>query len=312
MFTLTVLVGLQCSGKSTWANNFKENLNAIVLSSDETRKQNPDWDNEKVFKHLYSQMNELLKTSNVILDATNITIKSRRKLLNELKTPCIKKCLIFNADFKECLERLEERNKNPESHYVSKDVLTKYLHSFEIPFKEEGWDEIQIKDHPNKILGMGWLGVWFSSTHNFDQHNYHHTQNLEEHLITTKNSLEQALSKIERHPNPILVKSALFHDLGKLWTQTFKPDDPNAHYYNHANVGAYNILCNSGIYLEEDGTYLENATLDFIFYINYHMHMYNINNDKAKRKWRDIFGETKYKYLVLLNEADKSNHRQGE
>ena len=30
MFTLTVLVGLQCSGKSTWANNFKENLNAIA------------------------------------------------------------------------------------------------------------------------------------------------------------------------------------------------------------------------------------------------------------------------------------------
>ena len=29
---------------------------------------------------------ELLKTNNVILDATNITIKSRRKLLNELKS----------------------------------------------------------------------------------------------------------------------------------------------------------------------------------------------------------------------------------
>ena len=61
-------------------------------------------------------------------------------------------------------------------------------------------------------------------------------------------------------------------------TQSFKEDDPNAHYYNHENVGAYDVLCNS---------YMENYK-DIVFLINYHMLPFSWNTEKAQNKWLKI------------------------
>ena len=54
------MVGLQGSGKSTKAKEIAKSLDAVVLSSDEIRKTNPSWDNNKVFVYLYDQMNKYL------------------------------------------------------------------------------------------------------------------------------------------------------------------------------------------------------------------------------------------------------------
>ena len=80
--TLTVLVGLPGSGKSTYANKIK---NAILCSSDKIRKElykdeNIQGDNNKVFRILYNKVKENLKNgNNVVYDATNINSKKRRK-----------------------------------------------------------------------------------------------------------------------------------------------------------------------------------------------------------------------------------------
>ena len=82
---LIVMVGLQASGKSTRANELAKSYNATVVSSDCIRSQNKELDNDKVFKYLYSQVNEYLSMGlNVIIDATNITIKARKQIFNNL------------------------------------------------------------------------------------------------------------------------------------------------------------------------------------------------------------------------------------
>ena len=157
---LYVMCGLQCSGKSTKAKELKKMLDeygdsdykTVILSSDEIRKEHPEIanDNNKVFSKLYADMNYFLRFGdNVIIDATNITNKSRRQIFSNLREDCVKCCWIMNTNYDVCLERLRERNKQEDSHKVPEDVLYKYYKSFEVPFYEEGWDNIYIYNTSN-------------------------------------------------------------------------------------------------------------------------------------------------------------------
>lgn len=298
---LTILVGLQCSGKSTWANAHQNN-GCVVISSDAIRKELPEYSNEKIFKEVYRRINSILKQGkNCILDATNTTIKSRKRIFDNIKEPCNKVALIFNTPYEECLNRLEVRNSDPNSHSVPKEVLKKYLYSFEIPFTEEGFDYIDIVNKPSMEDSLIYQKEAMLLAVAFDQHNMHHTQNLFNHM----NSVREEISK-QVEKDPILTLSGMYHDIGKLFTQTYKPGDLNAHYYNHANVGTYYLLCRCGFYADEQGDsrYLVEETLRWLFYINYHMHLYNCKTDKSQNKWRNIFGNYKYNNLIILNKAD--------
>lgn len=108
---LTILVGIQGSGKSTWAGN-QDDFDGFLLSSDALRSEYPDWTNDEIFKEIYKRANETLsKGIDVIIDSTAITIKSRRKMLNAINVPCVKKALIFNTPYEECKRRLIQRNR---------------------------------------------------------------------------------------------------------------------------------------------------------------------------------------------------------
>lgn len=307
MNNLIVLCGLQCSGKSTKAKQLEKMFNATILSSDKIRELNPNINNDSVFKILYSEMNDLLKSGvDVIIYATNTTIKARKQIFVNLKVSCHKVCYIMNTPYETCLNRLAERNQTDYPFKIEEDVIKKYYYSFEIPFYEEGWDEIIIDNEPDCLDAINYMSGLTKKSKGFDQMNKHHTQNLEEHLKTVGENVEKHCD------DEVLVLAGYCHDFGKLFTQSFKDGDPNAHYYHHANVGAYELLCNYGVfYIFDfcDNSYKEcydkEKTLDFLFYINYHMHMYNITTEKAMKKWREIFGDKKFLYLTTLNECDK-------
>lgn len=313
---LTILVGIQGSGKSTWArdqDNF-DNFNVVILSSDALRRQYPDYDNENIFKEIYKRANEYLsKGLDVIIDSTAVTIKSRRKMLSAINVPCIKKALIFNTPYEECKRRLIQRNAingKTGSHYVPLEVQKKYLESFEVPFLEEGFDYIDIYNKPSLMESNANLFYIDDKTSGFNQNNKHHSQLLGEHMNSTYTYVREYSKDVP------LLSASLHHDIGKVFTQTYKEGDPNAHYYNHANVGAYWFLSNVGVYMPEKGlpiegqldTYLTQTTLDIVFYINYHMVIYNLKTEKSINKWKKLFGEEKFTNLQLLNKADKSNH----
>jgi len=302
---LVVMCGLQGSGKSTIAEELSLKYNMIVLSSDKLRKEFPDENNEFIFRRLYNQANIALKQGlNVILDATNITIKSRKQIFLNIKEPCKKICYIVNTPYEVCIERVKKRNEDINSHQVPLEVVRRYLESFEVPFYEEGWDNILLYNIIGHNESVENFNNMMKSAFGFDQHNKHHTQLLHEHLESVANQLYDI--------DNVLYEAGLLHDIGKLDTQTYKENDPNAHYYNHANVGAYKVLCNymSWYMIEQLGEDYPkyDTTLDIVFYINYHMHMYNIKTEKSERKWRQVFGDIKFNNLKLLNEADQFNH----
>ena len=315
MVNLIVMCGLQCSGKSTKARELADQYNAQIISSDYIREQHPDWDNEKVFKNVYQMINFFLENEkSVVLDATNVTLKARKQIFQNVKQPCIKICHIMNVSFEECCERLKKRNESDYPHKFDADVIKKYYYSFEIPFYEEGWDEIKIENTPEIEDASNYLKLIQERAEKFNQQNMHHTQNLGDHMQTVAEGLE----KLGMEQN--IVRAGYFHDTGKLFTQTFKEGDENAHYYSHANVGAYKLLCHAGIYEEYSPTKLDyengnmesryfydtDTVLDWLFYINYHMHLFNVTTEKSIKKWTEIFGDVRFNNLKIFNACDKS------
>lgn len=304
---LLVMCGLQCSGKSTKAKECAEKYGYTVLSSDKIREEYKNAKNDTVFRLLYERMNDLLgKGIDVIIDATNITIKARKQIFQNLKVDCAKICHIMNTPYEVCLERLKERNKTDYPHKFDADVIKRYYYSFEIPFYEEGWDSIHIENHPDDEDGFNFASNLLKLAENFNQQNKHHTQNLGDHMGSVSFRLDDLTG------NTNLVTAGAYHDVGKLFTQTFKDGDPNAHYYNHANVGTYELLCGSGCYdiMFDDNkssiVYNTEETLEWLFYINYHMHLFNVQTEKSEKKWRGIFGDEKFNNLRLFNECDKA------
>ena len=294
---LTVLCGLQGSGKSTYAKSLK----AEVVSSDAIRKEFPGIKNDTTFQKVYERINKLLSEGkNVVLDATNITNKSRRQVFQNVKVPCKKICVIFNIPYNICLERVRERNKKGDEHFVPEEVVENYYHSFQIPFYEEGWDEIRFIYEPTEDESVAWLGTLQQMAIGFNQNNKHHTQDLGQHLESTGRYLENVLGKC------VLTQAGYCHDLGKLFTQTVGKDG-QCHYYNHENVGAYNLMCKCGIF-NFVGEFNTKYTLKWLFLINYHMIFKDEMSEKSRKKWENIFGQFKTENLTWLHDADMSTH----
>lgn len=93
-----MMVGLPCSGKSTYAKELSNDLEAIICSSDAIRKElsgdiNLQDKNEEVFKVLHNRIKENLKEGkSVIYDATNINSKRRRSFLSEFSWLSLLSC----------------------------------------------------------------------------------------------------------------------------------------------------------------------------------------------------------------------------
>ena len=77
--TMTMMVGLAASGKSTYAKKLANDTDAIILSSDAIRwelfgDETDQEHNQQVFQELHERAKECLCDGrNVIYDATNIS-----------------------------------------------------------------------------------------------------------------------------------------------------------------------------------------------------------------------------------------------
>jgi len=285
---LYVMCGIPASGKTTQAVKIaNEKENTSVVSSDMIRQKyfgdiNDQTHNKEVFTILYKQVNKLLKEgNNVVLDATNITIKMRKQIFNSVKVPCYKHCIVMTTTYMGCRLRDIKRDRT-----VGREVIKKFFKSFQIPFYEEGWDKIELHyDIEHEFNPM----EYFDRMRDFNQLNHWHKYTLDIHCARTTMYLEM---NYDLHMTDDLYFAAMLHDYGKLLTQTID-DRLEAHYYNHANAGAY--------YLMSFG--LDN--LNTLFYINYHMLHYSWHNEKTKRRYKKLFGDEKYNRLIVLSEADR-------
>lgn len=293
----TMMVGLSGSGKSYQANLISQKTGAIILSSDFLRKQmfgneEDQSHNNEVFNELHKQIVKNLKEKkDVIMDATNITIKDRRSILAEVSRlpQIIKVAFVMTTSISLCKKNNSQRNRQ-----VPEWVIDKQANKFQIPFYEEGFDSIKLSgwNFPLKC-SQEKLDELCKKMDNYDQKNHHHLLKLRDHCEKVGNLIDDTY--------PIYIKTAaLVHDIGKLYTQTFDVMG-EAHYYNHENIGTYNLLQNLDCLCVNN----QKNILKILLIVNYHMLPFQWVEENTKEKYLKIFGKENYNLLVYFNEKDK-------
>lgn len=301
---LTLLCGLSASGKSQYTSIVANNRNSecIILSTDTLRANicgsvEDQSKNKEVFQTFHSLIAKYLKNGiDVVAEATNITMKSRRSILNVIKgIDCEKVCVVIVKPIGEC--KLDDSLRE---HPVSEYVIDKQARKFQIPFREEGWDKIEFIDHIEDKQGCvaEIESTWVPEIYNdFDQKNPYHMESLGKHMTDAYD-----FSKKIHNDYSVLVATK-YHDMGKLYTQTFD-EDGVAHYYGHENIGAYMML----VYevANQHSLFVNHNIGDIAFYINYHMlpFQWKPNNTKTETKWAKRFGTKKYHNLWDMHIAD--------
>ena len=310
-----MLVGLPGSGKSTYIkNHFNTNLH--VHSSDAIREEltgsaEDQTVNAKVFEILHKRIKEDLKNGiSCVYDATNISWKKRKAFLESLKNiDCWKICHVIATPYEICLNQNTQRDR-----VVPEHVIKRMYMNFDMPFYNEGWDDIEV--WYTDLETKNYYGDWsrFVVEHlDFEQESKWHTETLGEHCLKTLQYVGDYVTELNAINELETKIAAALHDCGKPFCKTFKDSKGNdsdfAHYYNHENVGAYNSL----FYGKEEGV----DSLLVAALIRYHMvlHFFKDWKPKTVAKYEAEFTSHKYlkemdfyKALQILHEGDKNAH----
>lgn len=303
-----MMVGLPGSGKSTKAEQIKNEFGAQVFSSDALRKEK--FGDEKVQKDANGIFKELLNRCvasldsdhTTILDATNLSYKKRMEFLRELDRKVDKAfskiCILMATPYEICCERNRSRER-----VVPDEAMKRMYCSFYTPSYFEGWDDIKIvyPDEMDRIEEL--TDKYFADIVDFPQDNPHHKYSLSEHLFEARKYIEEHYSYLSNKKFLYLKIATTYHDIGKPVTKFFKLNDSVAHYYNHENVGAYMILF-----------LFRASSVESVLYISslicYHMMPYVFEKSKEKtvERYKNLWGEEFYNDIMRLHEADVAAH----
>ena len=141
-----LIVGIQGSGKSTFAKELSKKENIEIVSTDAIRKNNPGIEEYKVWEIVYKRMADLIKENkDFIFDATSITKKVRKRFFDSLKAYNVEvnaDCYFLDTDVDICVERVSKRNMDENELYLPVDVIYSYKERLEIPSVDEGFNKI--------------------------------------------------------------------------------------------------------------------------------------------------------------------------
>jgi predicted kinase len=233
--TFTMLVGVPGSGKTTYAKSivsdkvkhFSSDAIRAELWGDENCQKEPS----KVFSLMHERTLEALRDGyDVIYDATNISRKNRKVILDLLPTHVTKKCTIVWAPIFTCVKRDLSRKRT-----VGVRVIESMIRRFEAPFYDEGFDYINV--HITAEFDEDKYYSDALSMMNIPHDNPHHSVNVYEHCMLCGENL------MGKDVPDMLKFAAFVHDVGKPFTKTFvnkKGETTDvAHYYDHQAVGAW-------------------------------------------------------------------------
>lgn len=146
MNNVHMLVGIPGSGKTTFSKKLAEEINAVVVSTDRIRKENPGINEDDVFPEVYRLCGYYLMLGyDVILDATNIDKGVRKTNLDGIRGYFSHFNTIvyyFNVPLDICISRVDKRNKNKEELYLPLEVCNLYQNKIEMPDDSEGFIEV--------------------------------------------------------------------------------------------------------------------------------------------------------------------------
>ena len=149
--TVTILCGLPCSGKSTYAlkhdNVISRDSFMMLHYGDKSEDYNT------VYKEVHSDLRvladfnkafdkHLAKASkwktNITIDMTMLSLKNRRSMMSKFPKASFK-CIVFIPPLTTIMERSEARK----GKHISSDVYDRMMSKFVMPTKAEGFDSIQ-------------------------------------------------------------------------------------------------------------------------------------------------------------------------
>jgi predicted kinase len=146
-----MMIGIPGCGKSTWIKENVFNSNTVILSTDniiEKVAEARDLTYNEVFEELISDATKMffhdisdnvLCGVDIIIDRTNLSKKSRKKILDMIPDDYIKVAIVVTCSDEFILaNRLQNRpGKNIPNH-----VIENMKKSFEIPSEDEGFKSI--------------------------------------------------------------------------------------------------------------------------------------------------------------------------
>lgn len=144
---LYILIGIPCSGKSTYISKYLNNPKTIIVSSDKIRKdltgtyEFSSENNNLVFDIVKNEVQSALsKRINVVVDATNTNKKYRKDLIKISKgCDCNTIAIVFKTPLSICLER---NYKRCAEKMVPEEIIIR-MAQFDNNIKiTEGFDEI--------------------------------------------------------------------------------------------------------------------------------------------------------------------------
>lgn len=226
------------------------------------------------------------------MDATNINSKKRAAFLREVDKVCpncFKIAVVVVADKDTCVSRDLLRKRT-----VGYEVIERMIANFQPPHYYEGWDAIHYHNTGKPVD----LGDAMDVADVFDQCNSHHSRRLGSHMRVAASYIDDFVDYV----------AAFYHDIGKLYCQTFD-DEGEAHYYNHHHIGAYVWLCSDLCYdwMHNDRNYSAWWVAQLICW---HMTPYQYASKEEFVQWAEKRGmpEDLIDSIWKLHEADKEAH----
>lgn len=153
---LIVLIGLPACGKTTFSNQekykdyVKVSIDGVLMEMypghtyNEAYKKANHKEISKIFKERY--FTALKEGVSIIVDKTNLTSKSRRKLLATVGKDYTKIAVVFDYDLDELKRRNEKRNKE-EGKHISETIYTDMIKLYSPIKTEEGFDKVVVIKH---------------------------------------------------------------------------------------------------------------------------------------------------------------------
>lgn len=237
---LILLCGIPGSGKTTWAKNYiSKNPDFVHLSSDAIRAElygdeNIQGNPVEVFTLMQKKAVESLNAGyNVVYDATSMTRKDRAGIISMCPKFTHIQCNIIWAPIETCIERDTTRERT-----VGKEVIDRMLKRFQMPYYDEGIDEINIIRPEN----FDWDSYYdcIIDAMKIPHDNPHHQLDIYNHCREAFNYA------VEKNFDWEIKEAAYCHDCGKPYVKTFVNTkgefSDTAHYYQHQCVGAW-IAC---------------------------------------------------------------------
>lgn len=289
MNKVIMTIGLQASGKSTWAKE------QATLYSDKVRRVNKDdirnllgiinwsYDEEKrVQKIQYELLRTFIKDGfNVIVDNIHLSSSSRKDLMKDIKQISIefdKEIKVESKYFPISLENALERNKN-RGYTVSNEVIVNTFHKY-------NWNEI-VSININKIITPG------CDRDDYLTDIYHNNSNLPHAIIC---DIDGTIAKMTGR-NPFE-----WHSVGE--------DEPKQNIIDIVNV-YYTLGINIIVLSGRDGSCKSETELwlkkNGVLYHDLFMRAPNDNRNDAiiKKELFDTHIRNKYHIRFILDDRDR-------